>query len=90
MITQHRHGGRSKRKHSLTPVSPSQAAKITALQAAYRRKEAETPRDDNAPTAGQLRTLGLLDRTDEEVNIFPAKFIPKVEHNNAPRKDERR
>lgn len=71
-------------------VSFEQAAKITALQAAYRRKEAETPKDDNAPTAGQIRTLGLLDRTDEEVNIFPAKFIPKVEHNNGPRKDERR
>ncbi|KAL1584990.1 hypothetical protein WHR41_06221 [Cladosporium halotolerans] len=67
-----------------------EAAKISALQAAYRRKEAETPRDENAPTAGQIRTLGLLDRTDEEVNIFPAKFIPKVEHNNGPRKDERR
>lgn len=73
-----------------THTSNLQAAKISALQAAYRRKEAETPRDENAPTAGQIRTLGLLDRTDEEVNIFPAKFIPKVEHNNGPRKDERR
>lgn len=64
-----------------------QAAKVTALQAAYRRKEAETPRD-NAPSADQIRTLGLLNRTDEEVNIFPAKFIPKIEHMNGSRKEE--
>jgi hypothetical protein len=64
-----------------------QAAKITALQAAYRRKEAETPRD-NVPSADQIRTLGLLDRTDEEVNIRPAKFLPKIEHMNGSRKPE--
>jgi NADH dehydrogenase (ubiquinone) Fe-S protein 5 len=65
----------------------AQAAKITALQAAYRRKEAETPRD-NVPSADQIRTLGLLNRTDEEVNIFPAKFIPKITHMNGSRKPE--
>ncbi|KAM0709825.1 hypothetical protein Q7P35_003866 [Cladosporium inversicolor] len=64
-----------------------EAAKITALQAAYRRKEAETPRD-NVPSADQIRTLGLLDRTDEEVNIRPAKFLPKIEHMNGSRKPE--
>jgi NADH dehydrogenase (ubiquinone) Fe-S protein 5 len=68
-------------------LSPLQAAKVTALQAAYRRKEAETPRD-NAPSADQIRTLGLLNRTDEEVNIFPAKFLPKIEHMNGSRKPE--
>ena len=71
----------------LLTVIYAQAAKITALQAAYRRKEAETPRD-NAPSADQIRTLGLLNRTDEEVNIFPAKFIPKITHMNGSRKPE--
>jgi hypothetical protein len=71
----------------LTKSLHAQAAKITALQAAYRRKEAETPRD-NVPSADQIRTLGLLNRTDEEVNIFPAKFIPKITHMNGSRKPE--
>lgn len=74
----------------MTPYThyyPQQAAKITALQAAFRRKEAETPRD-NVPSADQIRTLGLLDRTDEEVNIRPAKFLPKIEHMNGSRKPE--
>lgn len=73
--------------HPFTHTFNPQAAKVTALQAAYRRKEAEPPRD-NAPSADQIRTLGLLNRTDEEVNIFPAKFIPKIEHMNGSRKEE--
>jgi hypothetical protein len=74
-------------KEPFTHTVHRQAAKITALQAAYRRKEAETPRD-NVPSADQIRTLGLLDRTDEEVNIRPAKFLPKIEHMNGSRKPE--
>jgi hypothetical protein len=65
-----------------------QAAKITALQAAYRRKEAETSRDA-APTAGQIRSLGLLNRKDEEVDISKAAVLPSVAHNNAPRSGEK-
>lgn len=57
-----------------------QAAKVSALQAAYRRREAETPRDQ-APSAGQIRSLGLLDRKDEEVDIRPAAVLPKYEAN---------
>lgn len=57
-----------------------QAAKITALQAAYRRKEAETPRDQ-APSAGQIRSLGLLDRKEEDINIRPASLLPTVQDN---------
>ena len=73
-----------------TPYSQNtllQAAKVSALQAAYRRKELQTPKD-NAPSADQIRTLGLLNRTDEEVNIFPAKFLPKIEHMNGSKKPE--
>ncbi|RMY20492.1 hypothetical protein D0865_02878 [Hortaea werneckii] len=57
-----------------------EAAKITALQAAYRRKEAETPRDQ-APSAGQIRSLGLLDRKEEDINIKPASLLPTVQDN---------
>lgn len=74
----------------LISLRDHQAAKITALQAAYRRKEAETPRDAaGTRTAGEIRSLGLLDRKDEEVNISPGKVLPKYAHNNAPRSDER-
>ncbi|KAF2721178.1 hypothetical protein K431DRAFT_312685 [Polychaeton citri CBS 116435] len=45
-----------------------EGAKITALQAACRRKEVATSRDD-APNAGQIRSLGLLDASPEEKNI---------------------
>ena len=58
----------------------AQAAKVTALQAAYRRREAETPRDQ-APSAGQIRSLGLLNRKDEEVDIKHGVVLPTVESN---------
>jgi NADH dehydrogenase (ubiquinone) Fe-S protein 5 len=46
-------------------LSHSQANKIIALQAAYRKREAATPRD-NAPSAGEIRSLGLLDASKAE------------------------
>jgi len=53
-----------------------QAAKVSALQAAYRRREAETPRDQ-APSAGEIRSLGLLDRSkDAEVDIKHGTLLP--------------
>ncbi|KAJ9620635.1 hypothetical protein H2203_007843 [Taxawa tesnikishii (nom. ined.)] len=57
-----------------------EAARVRALQAAYRKQQAATPRED-APNAGQIRGLGLLDASDEEKNIHPAKIVPKVESN---------
>ncbi|KAI0016734.1 hypothetical protein F4780DRAFT_782970 [Xylariomycetidae sp. FL0641] len=39
-------------------------ARITALQAAYRKAEAAQSHD-NAPTAGQIRNLGLIDKDEE-------------------------
>ena len=60
-----------------------QAAKVTALQAAYRRREAETPRDQ-APNAGEIRGLGLLERkTDEEVGIKHGSLLPTFGNNVA-------
>ena len=59
-----------------------EANKIRNLQAAYRKKEAETPRD-NAPSAGQIRSLGLLDRTDAEVGIKRNETLPSFEDNRA-------
>lgn len=61
-----------------------QAAKVTALQAAYRRREAETSRDQ-APTAGQIRSLGLLDRTKGEVDIKEGTVLPEYSSNQAIR-----
>ena len=57
-----------------------EANKIRNLQAAYRKKEAETPRD-SAPSAGQIRSLGLLDRRDEEVDIKKPGTIPALTDN---------
>ncbi|GAB7344982.1 hypothetical protein MBLNU457_3407t1 [Dothideomycetes sp. NU457] len=52
-----------------------EAARVKHLQAAYRRQQAASPRDD-APNAGQIRSLGLLDASDEEKNVQKAPLIP--------------
>ena len=52
-----------------------------ALQSAYRKHLAANPRDD-APTAGQIRSLGLLDASLEEKDIKPAALLPTVKTNN--------
>ncbi|KAF1350944.1 hypothetical protein BDV97DRAFT_295108 [Delphinella strobiligena] len=54
-----------------------EAARVHALQAAYRKQLAAYPRDD-APNAGEIRSLGLLKATDEEKNIKPAALLPTV------------
>ena len=56
---------------SLT-IFRSQAAKITALQAAYRKAEAQHPRE-NAPKAGQIRSLGLLGKEDDTKAVMDSK-----------------
>jgi NADH dehydrogenase (ubiquinone) Fe-S protein 5 len=61
------------------PPSP-QAIKIAALQAAYRKREASSPRDD-APSAGQIRSLGLLDASKEDKSIKPAALLPSFDDN---------
>ncbi|OQO03302.1 hypothetical protein B0A48_11558 [Cryoendolithus antarcticus] len=67
-----------------------EAAKVTALQAAYRRREAETSRDA-LPTAGEIRSLGLLKRDggDESVGIKTPALLPRYESNVAARSGER-
>ncbi|KXT18853.1 hypothetical protein AC579_3536 [Pseudocercospora musae] len=57
-----------------------EAVKIAALQAAYRKREASTPRDD-APNAGHIRSLGLLDTDKEKNNIKAAALLPSYESN---------
>ncbi|KAF2403614.1 hypothetical protein EJ06DRAFT_536050 [Trichodelitschia bisporula] len=57
-----------------------EAARVQAIQAAYRKKQAEDPRSD-APTAGQIRSLGLIEATLEEKNIKPSKWLPHVKDN---------
>ncbi|WPG98490.1 Hypothetical protein R9X50_00128100 [Acrodontium crateriforme] len=57
-----------------------EAAKTRALQAAYRKKETATARDD-APAAGQIRSLGLLEAKDEEVNMNHGSLLPTFKTN---------
>ncbi|KAL9535079.1 hypothetical protein SMMN14_01097 [Sphaerulina musiva] len=57
-----------------------EAVKVAALQAAYRKREAATPRDD-APSAGQIRGLGLLDASREERHVRAASLLPGAESN---------
>ncbi|KAK5108746.1 hypothetical protein LTR62_007893 [Meristemomyces frigidus] len=57
--------------------------KTYSLQAAYRKRESQTSRD-LAPSAGEIRGLGLLDRKDEEVNIKHGNLLPTF-GSNAPK-----
>ena len=57
-----------------------QAARTLALQAAYRKAEANIKRDD-APSAGEIRRLGVLDAPLEEKNLKPSKWFPHKEIN---------
>lgn len=41
------------------------------LQAAYRKAEASSSRE-NAPTAGQIRNLGLLDKEEDTRKVLGA------------------
>ncbi|KAL1297133.1 hypothetical protein AAFC00_004710 [Neodothiora populina] len=58
-----------------------EAARVHALQAAYRKQLAAYPRDD-APNAGEIRSLGLLQASDEEKNIKPPRLLPKYDSNH--------
>ena len=58
-----------------------QASKILALHAAYRKREASTPRDE-APSAGQIRSLGLLEASDAEKNVKHGSLLPSFGSNN--------
>lgn len=60
-----------------------QASKILALQAAYRKREAATPRD-NAPSAGEIRSLGLLEASNAEKHVQHGNVLPKYA-DNSPR-----
>lgn len=46
-----------------------EAARTRALQQAYRRAEAAHPRE-NAPKAGTIRNLGLLDREEDTEKVI--------------------
>ncbi|PKS11634.1 hypothetical protein jhhlp_001785 [Lomentospora prolificans] len=46
-----------------------QAARVQALQDAYRKSEAASARD-NAPTAGQIRSLGLIGKDDVSKKVL--------------------
>ncbi|KAI0472183.1 hypothetical protein GGR56DRAFT_657282 [Xylariaceae sp. FL0804] len=46
-----------------------EAARVSQLQAAYRKAEAEAGRED-APSAAQIRNLGLLDRDEDTKKVL--------------------
>lgn len=48
-----------------------QAARVMALQAAYRKAEINQGRE-NPPTAGQIRNLGLLNKEDDTKKVLGA------------------
>ncbi|KAG9824288.1 hypothetical protein KCU98_g19003, partial [Aureobasidium melanogenum] len=50
------------------------------LQSAYRKHLAANPRDD-APSAGQIRSLGLIEGSLEEKDMKPAALLPHVKSN---------
>lgn len=57
----------------VTDPSPSeQATRVRALQTAYRKAEAAHPRDD-APKAGAIRNLGLLDKEEDTKAVLGSK-----------------
>ena len=55
-----------------TLLTSSQQARAQAIQDAYRKMEAAHPRE-NAPTAGQIRSLGLLGREKETQAVLDAR-----------------
>ncbi|KAH7135677.1 NADH:ubiquinone oxidoreductase 11.5kD subunit [Dendryphion nanum] len=57
-----------------------ESARTLALQAAYRRQQANIKRDD-APSAGEIRRLGILDAPLEEKNLKASKWFPHKEIN---------
>jgi hypothetical protein len=63
-----------------TDVRPQQAARVHALQSAYRKHLAANPRDD-APSAGQIRSLGLIEGDLHEKDMKAAALLPHVKTN---------
>jgi NADH dehydrogenase (ubiquinone) Fe-S protein 5 len=57
-----------------------QAARVHALQSAYRKHIAANPRDD-APSAGQIRSLGLIEGDLHEKDMKAAALLPHVKTN---------
>lgn len=57
-----------------------QAARVHALQSAYRKHLAANPRDD-APSAGQIRSLGLIEGDLHEKDMKAAALLPHVKTN---------
>ncbi|KAG8628484.1 hypothetical protein KVT40_004357 [Elsinoe batatas] len=53
-----------------------EAARTSALQAAYRRAEAASGDRSSAKNAGEIRALGLLQASDEEKHIKKPSLLP--------------
>lgn len=64
-----------------------EAKKISRMQTEFRKREAATPRDD-APSAGQIRSLGLLDRKNVDVDMKGGTVLPTMKDNVQRGKDD--
>lgn len=64
--------GRKRQANKMSTDGPKQEARHAVLQAAYLRAEAARPRD-KAPTAGQIRSLGLLGKEEETKAILDSQ-----------------
>jgi len=75
-------GTASLRYHTTQPSlwQEAQAARVHALQSAYRKHLAANPRDD-APSAGQIRSLGLIEGDLHEKDMKAAALLPHVKTN---------
>jgi hypothetical protein len=65
---------------STPQLTRPQHARTVALQAAYRKQQANIKRDE-APSAGEIRRMGIVDATLEEKNLKPSKWFPHKEIN---------
>jgi hypothetical protein len=58
-----------------------QAQRVKTLQDAYRKQQRENP-DPKPKTAEEIRTLGLIDASLEEMNLKVLKLLPHVKRNS--------
>lgn len=63
------HAMASLQQGGFVQTNVKQHARALAIQAAYARAEAATPRD-NAPSAKQIRNLGLLGKEEESREVI--------------------
>jgi len=59
-----------------------EAIRVEQLQKAYRKQQRENP-DPNRKTAEEIRTLGLIDASLEEMNLKVLSLVPHVKRSGS-------